>query len=205
MKIELLPIETVREAPFNPALRTLPHKMKELRDSIEEHGIEVPLIIGSYGVLGDGHRRLACARELGLEVVPVVRSKTRTSWDIYADNSTQRPTRASEWLQAVVKGFPIDMVPIKHRRHIADVMRVHPRDELIRMANIGQSPTIINFARRVGRHIGDTSDPMLRKIDNWFIKHGVQYKTRKAIEDGCTPDTVFRAIEEDRPIMVVYQ
>ena len=44
---------------------------KRLVESIREHGVLTPLRITRDYVLEDGHRRLAAARHLGLETVPV--------------------------------------------------------------------------------------------------------------------------------------
>jgi hypothetical protein len=174
-------------------------------ESIEENGIETPLSVGKDGVLGDGHRRLACAKEIGLKTVPVIKSEKRTGAEIYADNCTQKPTRGGEWLQAVSQGFPLDLVPSSTRRQIEHMQRIHPADELKNLADGGQSPAILSFARYVGRHIGDVSDGRLRQIILWFVEHNYQYKARKAIEDGCPPLTVLSAIEENRPIRVEYK
>ena len=205
MEVRMMEVEAINKAVFNPSIRIEPNRIDDLLTSIESNGIESPLLVGCDGVLGDGHRRLACAIKLGYKTVPVIKSINRTGAQIYSDNSTQKPTRGAEWLQAVTHGYPIIYVPTKYRTNIQHMQRIHSARELLNIADMGQSPTIIQFARFVGNHIGDTSDAMLRKIILWFIKHGIQYKARKAIEDGCDPATVLQAIEEDRPIAIIYK
>lgn len=205
MKVKMMSTSDITVAPFNPILRTGPERLTLLMDSIEENGIEMPLHLGKDGILGDGHRRLACAQTLGIQEVPVIRSSTRTGAEIYGGNCTQKATRGAEWLQAVAQGFPISLVPQPYRGQIEHMQRIHSTDEFNAIANSGQSPYIVGFARFVGRHIGDTSDDTIRKIVLWFIKHGIQYKTRKAIEGGCPPSVVQNAITQDRPVTVVYQ
>ncbi len=204
MKVEMMDVDEIKTADFNPVLRTKPNKLMALMDDIAENGIEVPLIIGSDGILGDGHRRLYCAKHLGIKKVPVIRSK-RTSIELYTINKTQKPTRGGEWLQAVHQGFPIDLVPKRYRREIENLQRVLSKDEFSEIAENGKSPTVMQFARFVGRFVGDTSDDMLRRIVKWFYKHGMQYKARKAIEEGASPQVILRAINEDRPIIVIYK
>lgn len=72
-----IPTESVHPNPFNPRLFFNEESLDLLRTSIQEIGILVPLIVyqdskhpGQY-VLLDGERRLRCARDLGLDSVPV--------------------------------------------------------------------------------------------------------------------------------------
>lgn len=46
--------------------------LEELTESIKKHGIKMPLVVNSIGLVFDGVRRLQAARNLGLTQVPVV-------------------------------------------------------------------------------------------------------------------------------------
>ena len=73
---ELLDIDLIAPNPEQPRTHFEPEKLRELSDSIREHGIIQPLIVtrdadGSYRLIA-GERRLQAARLAGLETVPVV-------------------------------------------------------------------------------------------------------------------------------------
>jgi len=73
---EQLDIDLISPNPEQPRTNFEPEKLRELSDSIREHGIIQPLVVsrdedGSYRLIA-GERRLQAARLAGLETVPVV-------------------------------------------------------------------------------------------------------------------------------------
>ena len=71
-----LDIDLISPNPEQPRTHFEPEKLRELADSIREHGIIQPLIVtrdadGGYRLIA-GERRLQAARLCGLETVPVV-------------------------------------------------------------------------------------------------------------------------------------
>lgn len=71
-----LDIDLISPNPEQPRTHFEPEKLRELADSIREHGVIQPLIVtrdaeGSYRLIA-GERRLQAARLAGLETVPVV-------------------------------------------------------------------------------------------------------------------------------------
>ena len=50
-----------------------PENLDAIRESVREHGIQLPLLVTEDGLVLDGHMRLGLARELGLVEVPVIR------------------------------------------------------------------------------------------------------------------------------------
>src|SRR6188768_4275415 len=71
LKLEIWPIQ--RLIPFARNART--HSKKQIRqiaDSIEEHGFSNPILVAPEGDIIAGHGRLAAAQLLGLEQVPVI-------------------------------------------------------------------------------------------------------------------------------------
>lgn len=72
INVDYLPIGELNPDPFNP--RTIsPQQMRALVDSIRQFGFINPVVVrrADHTVIG-GHQRLAAARKLGLELVPVV-------------------------------------------------------------------------------------------------------------------------------------
>jgi len=72
MKVEMISIDKVKEADYNP--RNLDNHAKQgLIQSIKEFGLQQPLIINeTTGNLVSGHQRLTVCKELGIEKVPVI-------------------------------------------------------------------------------------------------------------------------------------
>ncbi len=73
---DLIDIDLIAPNPEQPRTNFEPEKLRELADSIREHGIIQPLIVsrqgdGSFHLIA-GERRLQAARLAGLEAVPVV-------------------------------------------------------------------------------------------------------------------------------------
>ena len=207
MKTEMVNVRELKEADFNPALRTSEKALHYLLEQIKESGEMTPIEIGTDGIIGDGHRRLACAKLLGWEEVPIIKSKMRTSYQIYLanDGRVTRSTKGAEWLQAVNQGFPLDEVPPSARNYIRYLYDVLEEGDINEMATLGKSPSIVQVVRKVVAHIGANERAEKRKILLWIYRHGIQFATRKAIEDGCPPEVVIEAIEEDRPIQIVYE
>jgi ParB/RepB/Spo0J family partition protein len=72
-----VPLGTLRESPTNPRKYFDPKKLKELSESIEEHGILEPLIVRANGKASEteivcGARRYRASKMAGLTEVPVV-------------------------------------------------------------------------------------------------------------------------------------
>jgi ParB family chromosome partitioning protein len=74
-RVQMIPIDQVSSSPFQP--RTVFHheQLRELVDSIKEHGIIQPLIVRKRGdrfELIAGERRWRAAQQVGLEQVPLI-------------------------------------------------------------------------------------------------------------------------------------
>jgi len=72
LQIEYLGVSVVRENPRS-ARRHSKKKVSQLADSIRRLGFNVPLIVDPANVVLAGHARLAAAKQVGMDEVPVVR------------------------------------------------------------------------------------------------------------------------------------
>lgn len=90
MNIENLPIGAIRAYEKNP--RNNKDAIKAVAESIREFGFRVPIIIDAGGVIIAGHTRLAAAKRLKLETVPVIRADDLSPEQVkafrIADNKT---------------------------------------------------------------------------------------------------------------------
>jgi ParB family transcriptional regulator, chromosome partitioning protein len=74
-RLAYIPVEKIQANPFQPREYVLDEPLAELKKSVEQYGIIVPLIVnkdaGRY-MLVAGQRRLQAARELGFKFVPAI-------------------------------------------------------------------------------------------------------------------------------------
>ena len=90
-----IPVETLSRNPFQPRKEFDPEALKELADSIKEHGILQPLLVrayeGSYQLIA-GERRWQAAKRAGLTNVPcrVVDVVDKTAWEFSLEENLKR-------------------------------------------------------------------------------------------------------------------
>lgn len=190
-------IDDIKPAPWNPPVRVQDKNLLELLTSISERGILCPLIVGSDGVLADGHRRLQCAKHLDFKTVPVILASA-PAIEIYSTpNTGQRPLSGAEWIHVYLKAP--SAVPAKQRTHIAAIERDLGRDalELLRDNNLGWA--IYNDCVWLVRYCGreDSSDNLWLTL-RWAIHHGAAYYIRTVREARPRPLSVWRLIEENK-------
>lgn len=70
MEIQERPLDTIRPYENNP--RNNDEAVPLVKNSIQEFGFKVPIVIDRDGVIVAGHTRYKAARELGMETVPCV-------------------------------------------------------------------------------------------------------------------------------------
>jgi hypothetical protein len=89
LQVRLTPIDTLKPDPANPR-RHSPKQIRQLANSVETFGFNVPLLIDGNGQVIAGHGRLAACRRLGWVEVPCIRvdhlSETQRRAYVIADN-----------------------------------------------------------------------------------------------------------------------
>ena len=73
ISFEMLPPASTKENPHN-ARKHSRKQLAKLRGSLAEFGFITPVVIDENGQLLGGHARVAAAKELGIEAIPVVRA-----------------------------------------------------------------------------------------------------------------------------------
>jgi ParB-like chromosome segregation protein Spo0J len=207
MKHEYIEVEIgkLKPAKFNPVKRTLPAKLGGLMGSMARHGMPVPIVITEDNEVGDGHRRLACAKKLGWQTVPAVMWNGMTAQEIWSTlNAHQMSMTPAQWLEAVVCGLPIDQpeIPGPLAKTIRELLELLDDDIVWRIVEEGKSPEILKTARFVASKLGwldENSDERLRRIIQWFLEHDAQAKARAALATGYD-DLLAEAIETNQPI-----
>lgn len=193
--VVMMDVEEIHPAGFNPAARTDTRATRALMADIRGRGILVPLIVGRDNILADGHRRLACAKALGIQRVPVVRYDAPAE-ELYTINTTARPLRTSDWFAAYAQGLAPGSVNNKTARDILEIERLIGNDAARAMAARGRSPHILTWARRAAIYCNDPTDEFVREALRWLDECNQQFALRKALDVPPTipPETLKMAI-----------
>ena len=200
-----MPVNDIKTAGFNLPVRTTPAALEQLKVQVlAAGGILSPVHIDGNGVLADGHRRVAVARELQMETVPAFiwpEWKAEALW-VWL-NAGSMDITPSQWFAAVFHGLPLDTanMPMSIRRRIERLSELLDNEELARLIELGRSPTIIDTAAYVARYCERDGDPaFLKRTINWFIDTQSQFSARRAIGEEAPPDLIIEAIEEGSQI-----
>lgn len=194
-------VESLTSSSYNPPERVLPEAINRLRDSIERRGIIVPLVVTADGHVVDGHRRLACAKALGLANVPVIVVDDDAS--IYAEmNETTRRYTPAQWLLAYSRGAA---VPERIRVKIEKLAEIVGRDGILDLAERRVSPAIYDLAMYAARYCEDTTPEFIRTVIAWLLGHRSSFAVRRAISDMASPLAIVKAIKEDRDLSIEWR
>ena len=151
-------LKEIQPYPHNPASRI--ESLKDLVASISEDGFDPSraILIGSdWKTIGDGNRRFAAAKELGLQKVPIIIDEKHTAEEIYrSHNSTQKPITMSqglEWyLSNLLEGVKVTTTEIPGisktgRRYIGVLESLGGKKLLLKVSQSGNSPSWVQRLR----------------------------------------------------------
>jgi hypothetical protein len=201
-----LNVEQILVADFNPARRINRSQLSGLMISIQQHGILEPLALTWNKVLADGHRRLACAKLLGMKIVPVsihdeLVMDAPALWVVL--NAESMSLTPSQWLDAVSHGLPLSTpgFPESMRKRIAKISDLLGESAITDLVEAGRSPNIIDTAERVVKYCGRKEDrEFLRQTLLWLILVGNSFSVRAALSEEIPDDLLVEAIEHGNPI-----
>lgn len=107
-KILLIPVSTIVATPYNPSSRTKDgEKLKKLSESIKKYGVIQPIVITADRDLVDGNRRLAAAKNAGLDFIECIILPLNVDKDevFCAVNTTAEKINGKGWLEACRHGY----------------------------------------------------------------------------------------------------
>ena len=203
-KIIMLPVGTIKAAPFNPKARSEDGKrLRGLTEAIKElGGIVYPLIVSADNRLIDGHRRLAAAKRLGMKEVPVIvlPLELQRAWILL--NETQWKNTGRAYTEIVYNGVSIENLPPATRRLFEDISRLIGDEGIAEMATKQppMAPHVLSIARSVGRYLGDQTDAAMSAILLWLIRCDMQNMVRWAMNSHIPVNELWKAIRSNRPL-----
>jgi ParB-like nuclease domain len=205
--INYIDIMTLKPAKFNPETRTEEHRLRYLRQSMEEHGFieSCPIIIDKNGVIADGHRRYTVAKLLGMCDVPVLQINGRLSLEPYWSlNTVSESPTATEVLEAYTKGM--NVVPLKQSRAITLLeSALGGKRHVSELFAKGRfSPQAYYSGKRIANYVGRGDDKrFIARSIVWLIENKMQTITTIAIKSDVDPGVLVQAIEANRPLNLV--
>lgn len=167
----------------NPIKRTVNDaRMKELIESVKQHGVIVPIAVTMDGHILDGHRRLYAAREAGhvkIAVIVVDKNSVDIPELIVDVITTNKPVTTAQKLETYVKTKTYPKGPTG--KQIKELEKLMGFSWLEKRAEKFGSPDILNAAKVVLSRIADSvkacdhKDPKtVKKTIEWMEKHGCQ-------------------------------
>ena len=149
-----VPVSQLKPSPYNPRLHTDSAKFRELKQSISERGMLVPLLVRPLGkkesafeVVG-GCRRLRCAKELKLESVPCL---VRKMDDVEAERLALIENLQRE-----------DIHPLDEGKAYFKLLSAPGTDVKSIAAKLGKSPTYVQQRLKLHDLIPEARKPYLQ-------------------------------------------
>lgn len=212
-EMEYTKIDKVTPLPYNPTSRINMESgyMKDLvlfiQKRIEKNLPPLPdtdaITIGKDGYLGDGHRRIAALKFLGVEHVPFIVDGERTGLEIWRDRASAKPPTSRNVSEAAFLGLKEEYWP-KQQREAAEIIRKYSGEDGLNLVIKNKVSFGINHVlSQIMKYLNYPNNPKLNgyKILKWLVKHKMQRIARHAIEYLDIKTSVLeRAIIGDRPL-----
>jgi hypothetical protein len=203
---DMIAVKDVIIEGFNPALRTTNGAMRGLVEQVRRYGrVLVPIILTKDNRLIDGHRRVAAAKELGIECVPCIfiDGDPRQLFSALNNSSSNRALKPTEWMDFYLQGGDVPSKDLVSK--ISGLEKLVGRRGLRELADRGISPSIYQWVVLVSNYCDDTSHKFMTSLLWWMINHRMSYTARKAVESGTPPQMIFDAIQSDKPLSLKRQ
>lgn len=200
IKVEIVKLDSLKPSLFNPPTRIEPKHIRDLVRSMEQYGFWTfcPLLISSDGYIADGHRRVAAAKELGIEEVPIISTPFSADELWSAFNGTRLDITATDVLIAASLGLTI--LPTKQARSVTLLKETVGEAGMKKLAEMRISPSIRSRAKRVCNLCGRTEPEFLAKTIFWLVDNKMSLVTHYLNESNMDAKTVIKAIESNKPI-----
>lgn len=182
-KVTLVNVSKLNAASFNAPSRTSNISIAALLEEIKQHGVLNPIHIlhhppKHFGLIIDGHRRVACAQALGITHIPAIVSTEGEPAAIWATlNKGTRKTTSYEWLYAYIhsgaKAVPQKAI-LANIREVESIFGGKAGLQFLLDQNV--SPQIvkqINMVHKLVRSYPSLACPTKEKIGRWMINHNM--------------------------------
>lgn len=204
-RIKLFSVDTIKTAPYNPPIRTEHGSLSSLKASIARVGIIYPLIVNENRELIDGHRRLECAKMLGMKLVPViVFDGERDALYEEVNENSRKLTRADDLYVYLCGG----KLSSRSKRPVEILDKIMGREFLEELAENHISPSgLVVLMRQLMGYISDngvdwvsSEDDFVKKTLRWIFENKSNFRVRAAIYARVNPKIIIACIESNVPL-----
>jgi hypothetical protein len=189
----------LKKLDINPNDRVSKNALSELLASMKSEGFWYyrPVIITKDNVICDGHRRVACAIELGIKEIPayIIKGDPHKIW---ADvNSGVRVIGSRALYQAAAAGLR-HIPKTQSGSSLKNIIAKYGIDVVRYLAENGVSKSAIMYAERLSIYVGKENDTeCVIKCLTWLVDHKYVNKVRIFIELKLGQDVIKKCIEEN--------
>lgn len=201
--VEFIEIDKLEWASFNPGIRTEYKNLRDLMNNMEEYGFLVsqPVTIMENNKVVDGHRRIACAKALGIKEVPCIREtvfKTvDEAWGVISTGKRSLGTRdVIEAIHKNMKFFPNNSGGYNAKRLVEN----YGMAMLDYLSENGYKYNVIAYSEKLSRYISNTDRAYTEKIIKWMNELNQVNVTRIALETGYPPKNFRDKVDNNEPI-----
>lgn len=198
MTVFEMPLDEIKLAPFNPSMRTTGQSLHDMLNDIREQGVMYPVSLSRDGFLGDGHRRVACAKIIGLKSIPAMRFDKSVE-QLFRLNGIQRPVTDRDWVQVWVSGN--HDVPNKNSKRIGRVIEIVGEAGMQALAAKQRGTSMLDVTRMIVNYCEKDEPEFIHKTFWWLLNTGQQFAARSAMRTGVSPDILEDAVLNNRHII----
>jgi len=194
----------------NPPSRVDPLGLRELQQYAEgrvalgQEAFRGPdrIVLGRDGKLGDGHRRYAVMKILGITECEAEIDEEKNGAEIWRDRNSGKPLNTRQETEALRLGHDLAFVTPRTRKNAEKIMKMAGQDGYELVVASGMSLGLEDSLGRALRFMNRNGDLEWGYTTlAWIIKHKMQRTLRHAIEDGkYKPSQLIKAIQQDRAI-----
>lgn len=196
-------ISSLKQAKFNPTNRLEGRRIKDLARSIQEVGLVYPIAVNQDNEVIDGHRRIAAAKELGWDEVPIIIVSGDRQAIFSEVNATSQKMTAGDNLKIYLVD-PLALRPPIRRKH-EEAEQFLGRTMMKALAKRGSSINLLRWAKEVANYCERTNDEkFIRRAVKWFYVHRQTRLLRSAIYGGAPASVIERAIKTGKPLTPKY-
>ena len=178
-------VSRIKPLAFNPQNRTVRKSLAPLMKSIRQHGILVPVVLTADFQLVDGHRRVECARLLGMEKVPAI-INAGDPRQLFAEvNGTQKRLTNRDYLEVYLSGGGIPPARLAKIKLIESYVG---RSGVERIAGLGLGPGVMQIATMIANYCGIKNEREIGEVIMWVAERGQSFAARRAMAAGIAPN-----------------
>lgn len=199
--LKLVDPQKLKFAPYNPPSRTDPANVKDLIESMAEHGQLTPITITGDNFVIEGHRRTVSARELGWESVwAIVRNDVSSELIYAAINGTTRKMSGNDAIGIFLQNP--EALPKRIKNRLQNMAAVLGKILVRRMYLDGYSVKLYNTALAIGRYLDNDNDGFIKSVVEWMLDKQMAGMAQRAMTAEVKPSVLNNAIRSGKVLKI---